>query len=228
MRIAERPDLVAVTPAVRNVVERLAAATEGALAIVSGRPLVEIDGFLTPLVLPGAGSHGAERRDYRGMDVPLDRGATALDGAGERIRAHAEAHGLLLEEKSGGYAVHFRAKPDLEEPTRALVSAIAAADEGLRVIHGHMVAELSLAGVDKGAALDAFMGEKPFAGRVPVAIGDDTTDEDAFRAARARGGLGIRIGGTETCAQARFEDIDALHDWLTISADSGMMILETP
>ena len=160
--------------------------------------------------------------------MPLTGGEKALAAAGEQMRAHAKAHGLLLEEKSGGFAVHFRAKPDLETPTRALVSEIAAADESFRAIHGHMVAELSLAGVDKGAALNAFMDETPFAGRVPVAIGDDTTDEDAFRAAQARGGLGIRIGGTETCAQGRFADIDALHDWLTRSADSGMMILETP
>ena len=228
VRIVERPDLVVVTPEVRAVVERLIAATGGAVALLSGRPLGEIDGFLAPLVLPGAGSHGAERRDCSGTFVPVARQAKALAGAGARIRAYAQTHGLLLEEKSGGFAVHFRAEPDLEIPTRALVSEIALGDAGLRAIHGHMVAELALAGVDKGAALDAFMGEAPFVGRVPVAIGDDTTDEDAFRAAQARGGLGIRIGGTETCARGRFETIDAFHDWLIRSADSGTMILETP
>ncbi len=227
VRIVERPDLVVVTPEIRAVLERLNRATGGAVALLSGRPLGEIDGFLAPMVLPGAGAHGAERRDSGGVFVPAAK-AEALTGAGKRIRAHAAAHGLLLEEKSGGFAVHFRVRPDLEEATRALVSAVAAQDTGLRAIHGHMVAELALAGVDKGAALDAFMGETPFAGRIPVAIGDDTTDEDAFRAAQAQGGLGIRIGGAQTRAGARFENIDVFHDWLIRSAENDMMILEIP
>ena len=227
VRIADRPDLVVVTPETRAMIEALIDGTHAAVGIVSGRPLAEIDGFLDPLILPGAGSHGVERRDARGAVMPVvDKGA-ALERATGRLRDYAGQRRLLLEEKRGGCALHFRDAPRLESEARALVDALIGESAGLRAIHGHMVAEVSLAGLDKGSALDAFMGEAPFAGRIPVAIGDDTTDEDAFRAAQGRGGLGIRIGGAKTCAKARFTDIDTLHRWLAGAADSGKFVLET-
>ena len=225
--IADRPDAVRVTPEIAALLPRLTGTTNGATAIISGRALAEIDAFLAPLTLPAAGSHGVERRRASGDIVPPPGANDALDAAVSRIRDHARRHDLLMEDKGGGAAIHFRAQPALEAETRALVDGAADAP-GLRAIHGHMVAELSLEGLDKGAALAAFMDEPPFAGRIPVAIGDDTTDEDAFRAAQSRGGLGIRIGLADTAARASFDTIDLFHRWLADTADSGTLRLETP
>lgn len=226
VHMADRPDRVEVSDDIRRVIDRLIERTGGALAIVSGRPLGEIDRFLAPLVLPGAGSHGVERRDAAGAMLPVADN-DALGAATGDLRAYAAEHDLLLEEKRGGSALHFRTAPTLEAEARALADRLAGTSDTLRVIHGHMVAELSFARLDKGSAVAAFMAEAPFAGRLPVAIGDDTTDEDAFRAAQALGGIGIRIGGTDTCARARFADIDAFHDWLTRTATGGTITLET-
>lgn len=226
VRLADTPDAVEVPSSSLDTLDRMIERTGGAVAMISGRQLHELDGFLAPRILPGAGSHGVERRTAGGALHIADDGG-AIDGARGRMRDHAEAHGLLFEEKRLGCAIHYRNAPELEASTRALVAALAEESDALRPVPGHMVAELSLGGCDKGAALDAFMREAPFAGRIPVAMGDDTSDEDAFRAAQARGGLGIRIGGTaDTRARARFDDFDAFHHWLARTADSGTMTLE--
>jgi len=227
VRLADTPDAVEVTEPSLAALDRLIAETGGAVAMISGRQIHELDAFLAPRVLPGAGSHGVERRAVSGGAVRTADDGGAIDRARGRMREHAEAHGLLLEEKRVGCAIHYRHAPEKEAETRALVSALAEESDALRTAHGHAVAELSLAGCDKGTALDAFMLDAPFAGRTPVMVGDDTSDEDAFRAAQARGGLGIRIGGTETCARARFDDFDAFHAWLAHTARNGTMILET-
>ncbi len=225
--MAPRPDQVSVPPRMRGALERLIAGTDGAVALNSGRTLEDLDRFLAPLTLPAAGTHGIQRRDARGAVQPLGDHGDALGAAQARMRDFAGAHGLLLEEKRGSSALHYRDSPEREADVRALVDGLAR-DEALRAIHGHKVAELSLAGVDKGSAVDAFMAEAPFAGRIPVALGDDTTDEDAFRAAQARGGIGIRVGPGETVARARFDTIDALQDHLAACAASGTLTLETP
>jgi len=226
--MAPRPDMVEVTPPTRATLMRLIDGMGGAVALNSGRTLGELDQFLAPLTLPAAGTHGIERRDARGVVQPVGDHDPTLAEAHAAMRAFAEEHSLLLEEKRGGSALHCREAPHLEAEVRALVAGLADADENLRAIQGHMVAELSLAGLDKGSALDAFMGEAPFTGRIPVAIGDDTTDEDAFRAAQDRGGIGIRVGPGDTRADARFDDIDALHRWLAACAENDIMQLETP
>lgn len=226
--MADRPDKVALTPTARVMLEQLIEGTGGAVAMITGRTLEDLDPFLAPLSLPSAGSHGIQRRDARGVVLSVADEDAGLRSAKEIIRDYAARNHLLLEDKRGGSTLHYREAPHLETEARALIDGLAGEHEGLRAIHGHKVAEISLAGQDKGSALDAFMDEAPFMGRVPVAIGDDTTDEDAFRAAQARGGLGIRVGPAQSRARARFADIDALHHWLAASAESGMMILETP
>lgn len=222
--IAERPDLARVPPDVLRMVTRLRDLTGGATAILSGRELEGLDRLLAPLMLPAAGSHGLERRDSSGL---IHRGAAVehvrdeLDEARSMLRDFADRHGLLLEEKAGGACLHFRSAPRLEKSARALLGRIGRRMPGLRVIHGHMVAELVLAGDTKGHALEAFMAEPPFSGRMPLAVGDDITDEDAFCAAQALGGAGIRIGPGETRARYRITDIARFHHWLNGLAPAG-------
>src|SRR5207249_9229088 len=106
-----------------------------------------------------------------------------LGRAAETIRAFAERHsGLVFENKGYSMALHYRLAPHLASAAHAVVrEAARAVGEGVEVQRGKMVAELKPVGHDKGGAIEAFMKEKPFAGRVPVFLGDDLTDEHGFR-----------------------------------------------
>jgi len=128
----------------------------------------------------------------------------------------AEHPGLLLEHKRGGVSLHCRRAPDLEDACRDLVLALMA-DLGseFRLIAGKMVFEIAPSAHDKGAAIHSFLQHKPFAARVPVYIGDDVTDEDAFREVNQLGGTSIRVGDSSQ-SEARFElpDVASVQVWL--------------
>lgn len=191
--LAPHPDAVVVPPGLRDHLSTLLAATGGALALVSGRGVDRLDALFAPLRLPLIGSHGAQVR----LDPP-DPAVTApaLDPAlAERLRRIAAAvHGALAEDKRTSFALHYRAAP-AEGP--ALAQAIAeavAGDAGIEVLAGHFVFEVKPKGIDKGTAVRAAMARPPFAGRRPVFIGDDVTDEFAFHAVSALGGTAIAVG----------------------------------
>jgi trehalose 6-phosphate phosphatase len=216
--IVARPEQAAIAPGTRAAVARLIEATGGALAILSGRDLADLDRMLAPLRPAAAASHGVVRRDGRGA-VRRDQGAAArLAGAAERLEEFARARDLLVERKAGAVTVHYRSDPAAGEAARALVDAIVVGASGLRAIHGHMVSEVAVAEANKGRALDAFMAEPPFAGRIPFVAGDDTTDEDAFAAAQRRGGLALKIGAGPSAARLRVAGIDGFLDWLRAAA----------
>ncbi len=210
--IASRPEQAVMSPATRATVERLARATDGALAVVSGRTLDSLDALLTPLALPAAGSHGLERRSADGRLHRMATPPSAL-AAIEAVVAFGRERSLLVERKPSGASVHYRARPEFEAECRAFVDRTAAAP-GLRTVHGKMIAELSIDLADKGDAVDAFMAEAPFAGRMPFAAGDDVTDEDAFRVAVALGGVAVKIGDGPTVASHRAATIEDFLAWL--------------
>lgn len=212
--IVSHPADAGVTPRTLSIVKTLHGALGGALAILSGRPLDDLDNRLAPLVLPMAGTHGLERRDAQGGLHPAPLPEAPLAEARAKLAVFAEERGLLIEQKPAGASLHYRMQPDCSEAVRSFGAEIAAAYPELRMITGHMVVEVTAAGRDKGQALTAFMGETPFSGRVPLAAGDDTTDEDAFAAAQAAGGTAIKIGPGSTCAQHQVPDIDAFLAWL--------------
>lgn len=219
--IVHRPADAAASPETRRAVRRIAEMTGGALAILSGRDLDDLDARLAPLVLPAAGTHGVVRRDAEGR---LHRDASAgarFDDAAGRVEAFAHRNGLLVERKSGAVALHYRAAPELAVHARRFIDDIVAAGPELRSIHGNMVSEVVIPAADKGRALAAFMKEPPFAGRVPLMAGDDMTDEDAFFAAQRLGGSGLKIGPGETAAMYSLPDIEAFHDWLHKVAEDG-------
>lgn len=211
--IAPRPDDAAVPAPVLAALQALHADRNAAIAIVTGRRLQSVDRLLAPLVLPAAGSHGLERRAASGTLAPAAVNEAMLADAIARFAALAREHDLLLEEKLAGASLHYRGREALEGACLALADDIEARHPALRVIRGKRVIEVLPRGVDKGTAVAAFMGEPPFAGRVPVAVGDDRTDEDAFAAAARLGGFAIRIGEGDTVAAHRFATIDAFHDW---------------
>ena len=217
--IAPRPQDVRVPAWVLPVLEALAGPghLHGALAIVSGRPIEQLDSFLFPLRLAAAGAHGAEWRGASGR-IERQRGDPP-QGVVSCACALAASHaGLILESKPSGLALHFRARPELESACRdALVAALAAvpgANATWEWMHGHCVFELKQRAVSKGLAVRALLAQAPFAGRLPVFVGDDMTDEDGIQAVQAAGGFGVRVGRGATQAHYRLADTDAVGAWL--------------
>jgi trehalose 6-phosphate phosphatase len=219
--IAATPDQAHAEPALLPLLQRLAMANDGALALVSGRSLVSIDRLFAPLRLPAAGLHGWERRRADGGLVARAPPATVLTRLRPRLAAYVAARpGLLLEEKGAGVALHYRLAPERGPAVRRFARRIALAEPELRLLEGRKVAELQPRGTNKGTAILAFLAEPPFAGRRPVFAGDDTTDEDGFVAVNAAGGLSLRVEDAETgarrasAAQWRLAGVPALHRWL--------------
>ena len=215
--IAQRPQDVRVPPALIPTLQRLHFMQGGALAIISGRPLSGVDAFVSPLLLAVAGAHGAERRNEAGQ-ITLRRAETPAPVLAAAATLASQHTGLLLEHKPSGFALHYRLNPSLAETCQVTLAKALneAPDASLtwELLLGHCVCELKQRGVSKGTAVQAFMTEPPFAGRVPVFIGDDVTDEDGFVAVQAAGGFGIHVGAGPTQAMYRLPDTDAVATWL--------------
>jgi trehalose 6-phosphate phosphatase len=222
--IAPRPQDVCVPAWVRPVLHGLLAELGGAVAIVSGRPVAQLDAFLDPLRLACAGLHGAEWRAASGVlerfHQPPPRGV--VDAAAALAARHP---GLILETKASGLSLHFRARPELEVACRdALAAALAAAPGGSsdwEWLRGHAVLELKPRAVSKGFAVQRLLATPPFAGRRPVFVGDDLTDEDGIRVAQAAGGFGVRVGPGATQARHRLPSTGAVGDWLAAALRRG-------
>ena len=219
--IAPRPELVHVEPRVRTLLSALSDRFDNAVAVITGRPLDVVDGFLAPLKLAVAAEHGSIRRDASGQIHANKHGAEAVEAAARQLEPLVEANpGLLLERKMVSVALHYRQRPELAEICAASVAETVAANPDLVILPGKMVFELKPKGVDKGVAVKAFLAEAPFKGRVPVYIGDDVTDEHAFAAVNALGGITVKIDDGETQAQYR-TDRHGLFDWLSGLVDKA-------
>jgi trehalose 6-phosphate phosphatase len=195
---------------ISQVVERL----DGRAAVVSGRSIADLDRILERRITAVAGVHGLERRTAAGVQAAQPP-HPALAEARRAILAFAEAdRGLEVEDKRLSVALHYRRAPAAAEAVRDLAGRLAAAT-GLVRQDGDCVVELRTPGPNKGDALAAFMAEAPFAGATPVFVGDDLTDEDAFRAAVAAGGFGVLVGPQrETWATHRLDGVAQVLDWL--------------
>jgi trehalose 6-phosphate phosphatase len=214
--IADTPEAVDPGPAEIDLLKRLAAATGGALAVISGRSLARIDELLAPLVLPAAGQHGAERRDAKGKRHRHRFPAEVLQRAAVPVREFAARNeGLVFEDKGASVALHYRLAPELAAAAEAVVRAAAEAARGAAEVQvGKMVFELKPAGVDKGRAIEEFMQDAPFAGRVPVFLGDDVTDEFGFRVVNRIEGHSIKVGPGPTDARYRVGNPAGAKAWL--------------
>jgi trehalose 6-phosphate phosphatase len=219
--LAPRPQDVAVAAWVVPTLRTLAQRLDGALAVVSGRPLSAIDAFLQPLVLAGAGCHGAERRNAGGR-IELHEAEPPAGVVACARELSARFSGLLLEAKPSGLALHFRANPAVGAMCRELLAQALAesADAALtwELLNGHCVCELKQRAVSKAGAVRSCLAEAPFSGRLPVFVGDDVTDEDGIRAVQAAGGFGIRVGPGDSQARYRLIDTDAVAGWLRHAA----------
>lgn len=216
LEIAETPDAVDADYGELVLVGHLSRAAGGAVAMISGRSLERLDEILAPLVVPAAGQHGAERRDARGVRHRYRFPVNVLRPVAVGIRRFASTHkGLVFEDKGASVALHYRLAPQLAAAAHAKVrEAAGPLGNQVEVQGGKMVVELKPAGCDKGKAIAEFMREPPFAGRVPVFLGDDVTDEYGFRVVNAMGGHTIKIGEGESAARWRLENPAAARAWL--------------
>jgi trehalose 6-phosphate phosphatase len=211
--IAPHPQAVIVPADVAPRLAALAVALRGALAIVTGRPVAEIDHFLAPLQLPAAGVHGAERRDTAGHWHRLT--APALEGVMGPLQALCAQHpGLLLERKSVALALHYRLAPALEAQCQAAMQWAQQQLPNMVLLHGKQVIELKPRAAGKDAAVRAFLAEAPFQGRQPWFFGDDVTDEVAFETVQALGGVAVKVGEGATQALYRVDSPAALQRWM--------------
>ena len=215
------PDAVTVHPRLRAILSACIGAFDGAVAIVSGRPIAALDALLDPLRLPTAGMHGLE---LRMPDGTAERAGHATAGLAE-LRAQflalvREDPRLIVEDKGSSLALHFRRAPEREQELRTLVTRAAMPLSGHHVMPGKMILEVRPAHADKGTAVARFLETPPFAGRTPIFAGDDITDEDGFAAVNRHGGIGIKVGTGETEAACRLPDVAALHEWLATIASA--------
>ena len=202
--LAPQPEDVIVPAGMVGTLTALNSYLSGALALISGRPIEQIDVFLEPLRLPIAGVHGTERRNAAGevkllSTHPLQR---VEEAALELVARHPR---LRVENKRGSLALHYRQAPELEpECLQAMKSAVENSP-GLTLLRGKMVVEAKPGGASKGHAIEAFMQEPPFAGRCPVFVGDDFTDEVGFAMVQRLDGLGVKVGQGASVAFQRLE-----------------------
>jgi len=219
--IQSRPEAVFIPEQVIAQLQQLSALSQGALALVSGRPIEQLDALAAPWYGPAAGVHGAERRDAEGnlqrisLPVEVEQSLRA-----ELQDAMASWPGTQLEVKGMAFALHYRQAMQHEQDVMRLAEQSVKRFPGLALQPGKCVVEIKPAGIDKGAAISDFMQQPPFAGRTPVFIGDDLTDEKGFLAVNARQGVSIKVGEGSTQAHYRLHDVDAVYGWLERTSTS--------
>jgi trehalose 6-phosphate phosphatase len=218
---ADHPDAV-VTPArLREILQRIFRCNGGALALVSGRRLADLDRLFQPFRYPAAGQHGLERRDVHGTVTRMEGVAERLNAAARALEVQARGvHGVLVEHKGLTLAIHYRRAPHLRDwAASAARTLLTRLGDEFRSIEGKMVFEIKPSGKDKGVAIAEFMREAPFAGRLPVFVGDDATDEDGFAVVNALHGLSIKVGPGVSVACCRTGGADGVRRWLEGYAD---------
>lgn len=192
--LAPTPDMVVVPPGLTDTLRHLSERLGGAVAVVSGRPIEQIDALIPNTTFAVAGEHGGVIRHAPGrrpirLNLPTPSSSMLADA--EAIAATFP--GTLLETKRRGFVFHFRAVPAYGPALKLAAQAIVADAPEFQLLQASMAWEIRPRGVDKGSAVNALMQHPPFSGRQPIFIGDDTTDNDGIEMARALGGAGLLV-----------------------------------
>ncbi len=200
----------------RQLIDELYRAAGGAVALISGRSIADIDRLAPDLRLPAAGQHGIERRNAAGRISRHAFPAQELDWIRRELAAAvASHHGLVLEDKGLSLALHYRRAPRLGGFVHRLARSLAARVGPQYCLQtGKRIVELKPAGKDKGVAVQEFMQEEPFRGRTPVFVGDDSTDEYGFATVNRLHGHSVKVGPGRTAARWRLRDVRAVQAWL--------------
>ncbi|MEO8606166.1 MAG: trehalose-phosphatase [bacterium] len=215
LEIAATPALVVVPAGLPALLSRLYHQLDGAVAVVTGRPLAVVDGLLAPFSASAAGEHGAALRYHDGRVEELPATLAVPDAWRESLAAAAERWpGVLIESKPHGCAIHYRLAPERGNDVWRLARTLVADDHPwFRLIPAREAVEIGPRAVSKGYAVERLMAQAPFAGRNPIFIGDDFTDEAGMSAARLLGGQGLRV------AEFFGGDPAAVRAWLKREAD---------
>ncbi len=218
VEIAAAPSDVNIPANLIPMLRRLTIGFGGAVAIISGRTISDVDRFLDKSIAAVAGVHGIERRTATGRSNEQSGFVSAEieDAIFAAKKLKQRWPRIVVEEKGPAVALHYRQEPGAKEDCIALLQSIAyQTNADLEVIRGKCVVELKEGTANKGAAVMAFMNESPFKSRIPVYIGDDETDETAFKVVSAMGGLSIAVGTKRSVhAPYHFASVNEVHHWL--------------
>jgi trehalose 6-phosphate phosphatase len=215
--LAPRPDSVFVPPYLPSLLLRVRGYLRGALGLVSGRPIRDLDRFTGWSVMAVAGVHGLERRSGTGTIVrAAGKHDARLNPVRKAVTAFRTRHpAVLVEDKVASLALHYRLVPEDAGACIALAETLAREADDLEAIQGDQVVEIKPISENKGTAVRAFLAEDPFKGRLPIFVGDDFSDEDAFAETKRQGGHAIIVGSRRpTLATHRFPTVQAVHAWL--------------
>jgi len=215
--IAPTPLEVRVPQHLSLALERLSARMGGAIAFITGRPVAEIDRIFHPLRMPAAGGHGAEIRLTPKDNIHRSRIATLDDELREDLTRIGELDsGIIVEDKGFSLAIHYRQAPQFGREVMEHIVHICRSErcESLEVLPGKLVVEIKPSGYDKGTGLRELMSNPPFAGRRPIFIGDDVTDNAAFAVLPDFNGIGISVGGPVPGASYNFDHPQDVRLWL--------------
>ena len=213
--IAPTPDSVFVPPSLLCSLTALRTRLGGALAVISGRPVEQVDALLAAIPTAVSGEHGGALRPAHDAAIARpDLPAVPASWLGVAEHLVAGHQGALLECKARGFVVHYRLAPDAGPAILAALAPLLIGRADFLLTAAHMAWEIRPAGADKGSAVRAVMARPPFAGRLPIFIGDDVTDRDAIAAARELGGAGLFVPDV-------FGDAAGVRAWLAAAARTG-------
>lgn len=218
IHIADHPDAVEPSDRLAEILSGVARVLDGALALISGRSIAEIDRLTEHVVPAASGLHGLELRTPAGGHERPHSGLADIKDARNRLeRLTSQYPGLYLEDKQITLALHYRnadeaARRAGEQTVHEIVNEAGGA---LSLLAGKSVYEIKPAQGDKGRALQHLMTKPPFTGRCPVYVGDDVTDESAFLAVNSLGGIAIRVGeSASSAAPYQLDTVDEVLAWL--------------
>jgi trehalose 6-phosphate phosphatase len=209
------PEKIVVRPDTITLLDNTHRRMNGALAIVTGRRIANIDQHLAPLRLPAAGVHGLEFRAGAGETRRTPVSEELEEARRRLLQALSPNDPVYLEDKHGALVLHYRMHPDQEVRAGRLAEHSVDGLDTLSVVSGHSIFEIRQRDITKANAVRRFMRRPPFEGRVPIFVGDDLTDEDGMRAAAALGGFGVKIGEGKTVATFRLPDTKAVQRWIS-------------
>jgi trehalose 6-phosphate phosphatase len=215
--LAPTPGAVYVSEALQDILSRLVTQTGGAVALVSGRPIRDLDLIFDPLVLTAIGGHGAEFRSINGAKSERRQAGPLDAGLRQELAAIAQDEpGIVVEDKGYSLALHYRLAPERAEMIREEVAKVAArfASQPIEILPGKSVVEVKQAGFNKATGVRALMKIPPFAGRVPIFIGDDVTDEPVFQIMPQLKGLAFSVGRQRPAAENCFKSPQDVRAWL--------------
>ncbi|KIZ45965.1 MULTISPECIES: trehalose-phosphatase [Rhodopseudomonas] len=222
--LAQTPREVWVPPGLEQSLTELVKRTSGALALVSGRSLNDIDLIFAPTRFPAVGGHGAEMR-LAVENEAVSAHAPPLDPEMKgRLAAIAKlSPGILLEDKGYSLALHFRLAPQYEQTIYDAVHAIRAdyPDAPIEVMPGKSVCEIKHVGFTKATGVRELMNHEPFKGRRPVFLGDDVTDETVFAIMPELQGLAFSVGRYAEGVAGHFDQPSDVREWLAQLAGNG-------